>query len=375
MSIENRLAAKERARQVQVKMRRAKMIEFVLILMGIACVGLIVLLIYNNRHKGDIDYKKYITEDGTIEGYDVDANVKLDKDIMGEGGVSYAEYAVSEQKIIDTITANCESALKKEKEEAEAAAKAEEDAAGTDEGADGTEEDADGTNEGADGTDAEEEIKFEYETMFNDEFVEKYFKETLESSEFEATKDGYYAYIKNELETQADNSLDNAIDTWLVENAEVSSLPKKYVKLMTKNITNETINSFETYKQLYEQLGYTSVYSLYRDPEGEKSDKKAFQEAMEKNSKSMVKEIVVLLAEFNKLGLSVSDAEVDEYIDSQCNIDRTKGTITSEEEKMRTEYLDTYGKNYCKMQCKCKKAVTTLRDQIKAAYVPETSAN
>ena len=229
MSIENRLAAKERARQVQAKMRRAKMIEFVLILMGIACVGLIVLLIYNNRHKGDIDYKKYITEDGTIEGYDVDANVKLDKDIMGEGGVSYAEYAVSEQKIIDTITANCESALKKEKEEAKAAAKAED--------ADGTDEGADGTNEGADGTDAEEEIKFEYETMFNDEFVEKYFKETLESSEFEATKDGYYAYIKNELETQADNSLDNAIDTWLVENAEVSSLPKKYVKLMTKNIS------------------------------------------------------------------------------------------------------------------------------------------
>ncbi len=361
MSIENRLAAKERARQVQVRMRRAKITEFVLILVGIACVALIVLLVYNNRHKGDIDYKKYVTEDGTIEGYDVDANVKWNKDIMGEGGVSFAEYAVTEQKIIDTIKTNCEAALKQEQEEAEAAAKAEE-------GADGTEEDADGTEE-------KEDIKFEYDTMFNDEFVEKYFKETLESGEYEVTKDGYYAYIKNDLETQADKSLETAIDEWLVENAEVSSLPKKYVKVMTKNVTNETINSFEAYKSLYEQLGITSVYSMYKDPDGKKSDKKAFKEAMENGAENMVKETVVLLAEFNKLGLSVTDAEVDEYIDSQCNIDRTKGTITADEEKARTEYLDIYGKNYCKMQCKCKKAVTTLRDQIKAAYVPETSAN
>ena len=145
-------------------------------------------------------------------------------------------------------------------------------------------------------------IKAAYIALVTDENVEKYFAEEL-GDKYPHTAEGYRTYVKDTLGLITDDNV-------------------------------------------YESYG----------------GKKAFKKAMEESATEVVKQDLALLAVFDKLGLSCTKEDLDQYItDSYVTADTTIEDIK-----------ERYGENYMMLECKTYKAVQALKALIP---VPEFEHN
>ncbi|MBO4627160.1 MAG: hypothetical protein J5645_04235 [Lachnospiraceae bacterium] len=321
MSIENRLAAKKRSAKARKKAKVKAAVDLALIILIPVVVLVIVFIVINNIKSQEIDYSKHLTADGYVEGYDLSKEVTLPELTYEAMNIKYEDFAPESQGIEDQIAI-------------ELKAKIPEDERPT------------GEDEAA--------IKAAYIALVTDENVEKYFAEEL-GDKYPHTAEGYRTYVKDTLNhTSFESSINKAITTYVAEKATFASLPKKYVDNWTQIYSNNTKNTFETYKE----LGLITDNNVYESYGG----KKAFKKAMEESATEVVKQDLALLAVFDKLGLSCTKEDLDQYItDSYVTADTTIEDIK-----------ERYGENYMMLECKTYKAVQALKALIP---VPEFEHN
>lgn len=311
MSIESRLAAKKRSAKARSKARAKAAFDLGLIILIPVAVLVIVFLVMNHIKSKVNDYSKYLTSEGNIKDYDISKEVTIPD--LSTLPVKYDDFKPTDATLNSRIAMELKSAIPeaerpdvKEESEAEAA----------------------------------------YLAMLTDENVEKYFAEKL-GDKYAHTADGYRAYLTEYLQHNSfHNDVEKKISDWLLEQSTIGKFPSKYVKNWTQIMTNVSTEQFEAYKKLglYTQ---NNIYELY-------GSKKAFKEEMQKSAESNVKQELVLLAAFDKLGLTCTKEDAEAYFKEHYE----KESFTMEDIKKE------YGEPYMMLECKCYKVMEALKAKI-----------
>ena len=311
MSIESRLAAKKRSAKARSKARAKAAFDLGLIILIPVAVLVIVFLVMNHIKSKVNDYSKYLTSEGTIKDYDISKEVTIPD--LSTLPVKYDDFKPTDATLNSRIAMELKSVIPeaerpdvKEESEAEAA----------------------------------------YLAMLTDENVEKYFAEKL-GDKYAHTADGYRAYLSEYLQHNSfHNDVEGKISDWLLEQSTIGKLPDKYVKNWAQILRNVTTEQFEAYKKLglYTQ---NNVYELY-------GSKKAFKKQMQENAEANVKQELVLLAAFDKLGLTCTKEDAEAYFKEHYE----KESFTMEDIKKE------YGESYMMLECKCYKVMEALKAKI-----------
>jgi FKBP-type peptidyl-prolyl cis-trans isomerase (trigger factor) len=318
MSIESRLAAKKRSAKARKKAKAKAALDLALIILIPVVVLVIVFIVVNNIKSKINDYSKCLTADGYVEDYNLSKEVTLPELTYEAMNIKYEDFAPESQNIEDQIVIELKAKLPEEERPTEG---------------------------------DESEIKAAYIALVTDENVEKYFAENL-GEDYPHTAEGYRTYVKDTLtKTSYESSINNTIVEYVVNGTTFASLPKKYVDNWTQIYSNNTKASFDNLKE----IGYVTASNVYESYGG----KKEFKKKMKEYATEVVKQDLALLAVYDKLGLSCSKADIDEYINNNY--------VTSE--KSLEDCKEQYGENYMTLECKTYKAVEALKAMIPT---PET---
>ncbi|MBO4652202.1 MAG: hypothetical protein J5649_02685 [Lachnospiraceae bacterium] len=382
MSIENRLAAKKRSAQARRNAKIKAAAELgVIILIPVAILIIVLLIWYNSIPM----YSRGLDDKGNIKRYSISDNVKLaDLDAMT---ITYDQYKPKDEEIEDEIVSALKSKVTAEKA-AEGTDKTDapdanattssgnESTSGDDKkneagtgnasneqtvpatgATDGDDKSDDGDKKDEEKTAAEKERE-EYLAMLTDENVEKYFAEVL-GEKYAHTVEGYRTYISEKLQLASFNS-DASTDIleYLENNSEIKKLPgRRFLKNWTSIMKKEMESNYEYYVNAYASLGATlgkTLYEFYDNRENEgKTDMTAeeyFNYYAESQAEVRVKDTILLLAAFDKLGYTYNQSEVDAFIEEH---------YTSKDEAVKE-----YGSEYLALSWRAEKAMQALLDRI-----------
>ncbi len=383
MSIENRLAAKKRSQKARKKAAVAKAVKITLAILIPVLVIAVCLGIYFSYQSKKIEYSKYLTADGKIKNVTAKDCLSALAD-YNNLGIKLSDYEPTEQEIRKAVKSQYETIKKAEEE----AAKKDEDKKDEDKKDDDKKESQSGSSESEDKKDEDkkdessddkkdddkkdessdkkdddkkdessdkkdddkkDEISDEdyWKILENitDAWVEKNFKEKM-GDDYKCTQEDFIKYITDKTRENKKSAMRSDITKKLNENSTVKEYPKKYTKNMIQVYRNLEMQSFEQYSDFYAQYyGVNSVYQLY-------GDKKKFNSAMEENAKAEVKTTLVLLAIYEEMGLTTSDADVEKYYKEDQGQDYSK-------------LVKSYGEPYLKLQCKCAQVLNKLEESVK----------
>ncbi len=203
------------------------------------------------------DYSAGLDDDGFIEGVDANDYISLDMDKVENIEIEYSNIAYSDEEVesdIETLLSD----------------------------------------------NSTDEITYE---EFNDSFV----KDVLGS---DLTADEYREQIKKDKEKE--NTL-TEIDNYLINLVEVKDLPEDYVITMAGNVKYMNLTGLQYINAMYESMGYSdqgyeSVYD-YMDMDMEEYEDYVIEKAKESVLSLLVYELV-----YKHFGLTVTDAEYEEYL-------------------------------------------------------------
>ena len=319
MSIERRLAAKERSRKARRKAAVKKWTAILIVPVLLLCV-LIGYLIY--KSVTTVNYSKYIAKDGTIQGV-------------------VAKECFSEFPNLDDITVDCEPTDDEIQTKLKATIKSMEDAV---EGAE--------TSENATET-------IDYEGHLNQEWVEKYAAEKLGDT-YEHTVDGFREYVKQLAHEEKESKARSTISTYLDEHTTVKTYPYGFTRNQRKVLKKQSEKSFE----IWQAYGFYSQYETYDDfILATYESKSAYRKALKAEAKESTKTTLIWLAVFDELNLSCTVEEVKAFEIKQAG----KSDATDEEKnKYWDELVEEFGQPYLMLEYRETVAQDALVEKVLA---------
>ena len=388
MSIENRLAAKKRSAQARRNAKLKAALELGVIILIPVDILIVVLLIWYNSIPV---YSRGLDDKGNIKRYNLADNVQL-ADLDGLT-VTYEQYKPTDTEIEDEIVSALKSKVQAEKaaegtDETNApeasATTSSDNATVTDDTEKGKADDEDNTDDitttgaepdgddkkdgddktdgdtktdGDEKTDAQKERE-EYLAMLTDENVEKYFAEVL-GEKYAHTVEGYRTYISEKLQLSKFNSKASTdILEYLENNSTVKKLPsRRFMKNWTTIQKKEMEETYEYYVNAYASFGASLNKTLYEFYDNREKDGKTdmtaeeyFNYYAESQAEVRVKDTILLLAVFDKLGYTFDQTELDAFI--------------TEHYTSKDEAVKEYGSEYLALSWKAEKALQALLDRV-----------
>lgn len=139
-----------------------------------------------------------------------------------------------------------------------------------------------------------------------DEFIIENFADTGAT-----TVDTYLEYIKNS--TMEENIKDYVYE-YVLLNSAVKSYPKSYLKIMKDHTDKQYVSQFQYYNEMLAM--YTGTYQWNSYLEYYDVSRSEYKDMVDEAAKTAVKEALVLQQICDELGLSVTDADVLEIVES-----------------------------------------------------------
>lgn len=170
---------------------------------------------------------------------------------------------------------------------------------------------------------------------FNDAFV----KENL--AEQASTADEYRAVVEEKFYKQ---HLQDYIQKYIMDNSNVTTYPKSYLKAVKGILKYNDENTLAYYNQMYSQYGLGTLENVWDTRDGIEGEE-AYEEELTERAKDAVKESLVYQGIFEKAGLSL---DMDAYF---AEITEKQG------EEYLTNLKDNYGVGYL-AQAKISEVVT-----------------
>lgn len=267
MSIESRLAAKERSR----KARRKSAVKKWCAILILPVLALIIFAGYRiHKSATTLDYSKYLAKDGTIKGVD-------------------ARKYLSEFPDLNTIELDFEPTEESINTKMESTMKS-------------LQEAKDGTPETT-----EDSTEVSYIAGLNKEWVENYAAETLGEA-YEHTEEGFREYVKDLARKDNEDSVETLLTTYMNEHVTVEKYPFWY----TRNQRKVADSQNETTFQFYQALGYLSADMTFDDYCTSYYGSLAkYKKELKVQAKEIVKYDLIWLAVFDELKLTatVEDAK------------------------------------------------------------------
>ena len=271
MSIERRLAAKERALKARRKAFWKKAGPILIIVAAVLLVWGVYAL---NKSLTEINYSKGITKDGKIKGYNA-------KDCLNGlpnlDSIDIKVEEVTDELVGERIEKQMKSLI---------------------ESKNGTE-----TSEET-GEDKKDEEPVDYDALLTDAWVEEY-ASTYLGDYYEHTAEGFKKAIKDILTDEKRSAAETEIDTYLKENTTVKTYPWTFTRNLRKLIPDA---EEKQYKSLYEAYGLTFDFDSY--VESTYGSYTSYRKQVKERAKEQTHVVLIWLAVGDELGVTATEADV-----------------------------------------------------------------
>ncbi len=171
------------------------------------------------------------------------------------------------------------------------------------------------------------------------EFTDDFVKENL--ADYASTVEEYRQYLKD---THYEENLKNWVEKYLVDNSEVSSYPKAYLKNLKSTSKYNDQQSFEMMNQMYLSYYGANMYETFDDYTGMTEEE--YDASLDDTCKTKEKEDLVYQAVLENEGVKVTEADYKAYL-----------TETEGSDASFTSQVETYGLGYTMKEMVHRKAV------------------
>lgn len=271
MSIERRLAAKERA----LKARRKAFWKKAGPILIIAAAVLLVWGVYAlNKSLTEINYSKGISKDGKIKGYNakdcLNGLPNLDSiDIKAEEVTDEMVGERVEKQMKTLIAAKNGTTTSEDKEE-----------------------------------EKKDEEPVDYDALLTDAWVEEYASSYL-GDYYEHTAEGFKKAIRDNVTGEKRSAAETEIDTYLKENTTVKTYPWTFTRNLRKLIPDA---EEKQNKSLYEAYGFTFDFDEYvKSTYGSYT---SYRKQVKERAKEQTHVVLIWLAVGDELGITATEADV-----------------------------------------------------------------
>ena len=327
MSIESRLAAKERAK----KARRNAVLKKVGPVLFIAVAALLIWGIYAlSKDINEINYSKGLTKDGKIKGYNA-------KDCLtGFPDLNAIDIALEEptEEEIGEKTETIMKALISSKESAEKT----EDAA-----------DTDGTKE-----EKKDETPVDYDALLTDAWVEEY-ASTYLGEEFEHTAEGFKKAMTTLVRSTKRTEAEGKIDEYLDQAITVKTYPWKFTRNLRKLIPDAEEKQNRSY---YEALGLSFDFDEFI--KSRYGSYTSYRKQVKANAKEQAKNALIWLAVGDELGVPANEADVKAW----KVLDLDESATDAEKEAYWDMAVEEYGIPYIMLDYRVDMAHKALYNKL-----------
>lgn len=322
MSIERRLAAKERSRKARTK-ATVKKWAAILCLPVLAVIILSGYLIY--KSVTTVNYSKYISKDGTIQGVSP-------RECFSEFP-NLDDVVIDIEPTDDEVQAKLKSTIQSLEEAAKDASELE-------------------TSENTTET-------IDYLSHFNQEWVEQYAAETL-GDKYPVTEEGFLDYVTDLLREANKGNAKSYVSSYMEAHTAVKSYPFWFTKNQKKILAHDYEATFEQWKEyglFGEYEDYESyVLSIYET-------KSAYRKSLKKDAKASTKTYLIWLTVFDELNLTATIADSKAYEISRAGM--TEAT-DEEKEKYWNSLVEEYGEPYLMLEYRQNAAMEALAAKVLA---------
>ena len=326
MSIERRLAAKERALKARRKAFWKKAGPILIIVAAVLLVWGVYAL---NKSLTEINYSKGISKDGRIKGYNakdcLNGLPNLDSiDIKAEEVTDEMVGERVEQQMKTLIAAKNGTTTSEDKEEEK---KDEE---------------------------KKDEEPVDYDALLTDAWVEEYASSYL-GDYYEHTAEGFKKAIRDNVTGEKRSAAETEIDNYLKENTTVKTYPWTFTRNLRKLIPNAEENQ---YKSIYEAYGLTFDFDEYvKSTYGSYS---SYRKQVKEQAKEQTYYILLWLAVGDELGINATEADVKAW----KILDLDEGTSAEDQEKYWKLAVEDYGLPYLMMDYRIDQAHKALYNKV-----------
>lgn len=336
MSIENRLAAKERAK----KARRNAVWKKVGPVLVIAVAALLIFGIYFlHKDLTEINYSKGLTKDGKIKGYNAKSCLS---DFPDLNSIDIKAEEVSAEAVGEEIEKQMK-ALIEAKKSADA--------------------DADGKDaDGKDADDKEEEKKDEepvdYDALLTDAWVEEY-ASTYLGTYYDHTADGFRKAIENNLKGAARDKAESEIAKYLDEKVTVKTYPWKFTRNLRKLIPDAEERQNRAY---YDAIGYSFDFDEYVTTRYGSYSK--YRKQVKENANEQAKNVLIWLAVGDELGVTATEADVKAW----KLVDLGDNATDEAKDRYWKSEVEQYGVPYLMLDYRIDMAHKALYDKLLGTF-------
>ncbi len=300
MSVERRLAAKERARKARSRAVRNRILKVVGILAAVALlVGLVLLILDAAFDIFPLNYSKYISEDNKFEG-------KSPKEYLSElpnpDEFQPKDISITDEEVNSAVASSVKQLLKDKGEEID-----------------------------------EEKTEEYYLELVTDEWVEKNAAEDL-GENYPHTKDGYIKSRREMLENLYTLIYRGEVTSQYANEVTVKKYPTKFVKQYMKILEDMNPDAADQY-----------------------SSRAEYDEQLRSTAESHVKQYLILIALYEDFGFSETAEDLVEWYAEENNAtDKT----AEEKQKLWDKACDDLGKPWLLLQYRSEKAEQELAKRV-----------
>ena len=326
MSIENRLAAKERAK----KARRNAVWKKVGPILVIAVAALLIFGIYFlHKDLTEINYSKGLTKDGKIKGYTAKSCLS---DFPDLNSIDIKAEEVSDEAVGEEIEKQMK-ALIEAKKSADA--------------------DADGKEE-----EKKDEEPVDYDALLTDAWVEEY-ASTYLGTYYDHTADGFRKAIENNLKGAARDKAESEIAQYLAEKVTVKTYPWKFTRNLRKLIPDAEERQNRAY---YDAIGYSFDFDEYVTSRyGSYSE---YRKQVKENVNEQAKNVLIWLAVGDELGVTATEADVKAW----KLVDLGDNATDEAKDRYWKSEVEQYGVPYLMLDYRIDMAHKALYDKLLGTF-------
>ena len=329
MSVESRLAAKERSRKARRK-ASAKKWTAILFLPVLALIIVAIVLIY--KYVTAIDYSRHIAKDGTVKGVTA-------KDCFS----AFPDLNAIDIKVAEITDEELEEAVISKMKDLDSSL-----STTTTDGSDTT---ADGETK-TDGETTEAEKKPE----LTQEWVKAHAESYL--ADYELTTDGFRNAVRDDLKKTKRSEAENKIADYLGENAKI----KKYPGGFTRNRRKILREQDKQYFALYQGFGLIEADMTFDEYiVNSYGGETEYNDDLKTRAKSNVKNLLTWLTVFDELGLSVSEEAV---VDWNAHESGKEDATDEEKKELWNQSVEEYGAPYLYMNYRVETAQEELFKKV-----------
>ena len=330
MSVESRLAAKERSRKARRK-AAAKKWTAILFLPVLALIIVTIVLIY--KYATALDYSRHIAKDGTVKGVTA-------KDCFS----AFPDLNAIDIKVAEITDAELEEAvISKMKDLDSSLSTTTTDGSGT-------------TADGETKTDGETTTEAEKKPELTQEWVEAHAESYL--ADYELTTDGFRNAVRDDLKKTKRSEAEKKISDYLGENAKIKKYPGGFMRNQRKILRDQDKQVFA----LYQGFGLIDADMTFDEYNVSAYGGEAeYKDDLKERAKTSTKNLLTWLTVFDELGLSVSEEAVVNWNAHESG----KEDATDEEKKeLWDKSVEEYGAPYLYMNYRVETAQEELYKKV-----------